>query len=74
MSDADSNERVLSKKNTLALEEAIKQLNVKMQEKEDKILGLQNTVASLTNRLDLLEQALMIQRVMAMGHGASVRS
>jgi len=67
------NDVILNRKNTLAFDEAIKRLYASMQVKEEQIIGLQNTIASMANRLTLLEQALMIQRVMAMGHGASVQ-
>lgn len=59
----------LNKRNTETVEQVIKEQNNKLFEQQQRIDLLNTAVANLTQKLIVLENMLIIQKVNSIGHG-----
>jgi uncharacterized coiled-coil protein SlyX len=75
MSDSikELNENLLNRKNTSAVQQTLEQLNAKVYEQQVRIDTLQATLNSFSEKITSLEQMVIIQKVLSMGHGPSVK-
>lgn len=64
----------ISRRNTITVEEALKDMYEKLYDKQNQIDLLNNSISSLQQRMNSLEQQLIIQKVQLTGLGPSVRS
>lgn len=69
----ETNAEILSKKNTLAFQQAIKAQNEEISALKEQVKNLLSTVHTLTARLDSLEQVNRVQKATIFGHGPSVK-
>jgi uncharacterized coiled-coil protein SlyX len=65
----DDNTTIVNKKNTSAFQQSIEHLNKIVHDQNTKISGLQNTIATLSIRIEKLEQALLLQKAASYGRG-----
>lgn len=63
----------LNKRNTLTVEQALKDMTNHILEQEKRIDGLVDTYSSALQRIEVLEKILMFQKAMLTGHGPSVK-
>lgn len=73
MSDKTEDEKVLNRKNTSAIEQALAALIARVYEQQIKIDALQSTINSSMERMSALERILIVQKMATMGHGPSVK-
>ena len=59
----------LSRRNGASVEQALRQMTGKIEEQQQRIDGLVNTMATLMARMDALEQSVARQRIASMGRG-----
>lgn len=69
----NDNERLLSKKNTLALEQANIALNKKVLEQQIRLDTMQATLTAISTRMAALELVVLQQRATTAGHGPTVK-
>ena len=63
----------VSKRNTITFEAGLKDVYKMLYEKQNQIDLLNNGISSLQNRMNSLEQQLIIQKIQLTGLGPSVR-
>ena len=63
----------LNKRNTIIVEQVLKEMQSKIYEQQKRIDGLNNVMSNITTRMNQLEQIVFIQRAQLIGHGASVK-
>lgn len=69
----ETNTEILSKKNTLAFQQAIKDQNEQISLLKEQVKNLIQTIQTLNARLDSLEQVNRVQKATIFGHGPSVK-
>ena len=62
---------ILNKKNTVAVEQALKSIDSKIIDLMQRVNGLNNSMSSLHQRLEQLELINMKLRAKSVGHGAT---
>jgi hypothetical protein len=70
----NENTVLLNKKNTLAAQQAIAELNERLYKETERVTSLHATVSVLMERMNQLEQLVRVQKAMMQGTGPSVRS
>jgi 4-diphosphocytidyl-2C-methyl-D-erythritol kinase len=65
--------QLLSRRNTIALQQALQRLQDKVDVQEKTIHGLQATIQTLSARLDSIELMTRVQKAMLSGTGPTVR-
>ena len=62
----------INHRNTETVEQALKDMYIKIQTQQIRIDQLNAALSGMTERLNVLEQMLIIQKVKSMGSGPSV--
>lgn len=68
-----SEQILVDKKNRDAVEQALKDIYLKIEEETKKINGLLNTISTLEKRINELENMVRIHKAMSFGTGPSVK-
>jgi len=63
----------LHRRNTETVEQVIKEQNQKILDQQIRIDGLNNSMSILMERLNKIEQIILIQKIQSTGTGASVK-
>ena len=63
----------LNKHNTEAVEQALKYMNAHILEQQIRINGFNNTISTMSERMNQLEQMVVLQKVQSTGRGPSVK-
>jgi prefoldin subunit 5 len=63
----------VSRRNTLSFEEAIRLMQKAIEEQHKRIDTLQNALTNMSERMNSLENMVLIQKVRSTGSGPSVR-
>ena len=66
-------QHTLNKRNTLVVEQQLKELDLLVRAQEKRIDGLMTLISTLANRLNTMEQQQRMQLVMAAGRGPTSR-
>ena len=67
----EETQQLLNKRNTASVEQSLKQVFELLSEQNLKIIGLQNTIATLNQKVIELENLTRIQKARLTGHGPS---
>jgi len=59
----------LSRRNGATVEQALRQMTWKIEEQQQRIDGLVNSISTLVARMEALEQSVARQRIVSMGRG-----
>lgn len=63
----------LNRRNTETAEQAIKDMYIKIEEQQIRISGLNNTMSTIMDRINQIEQMVHSQKIQLTGTGASVK-
>lgn len=73
MSNEETVQQVLNKRNTFAIQTNIAELQERLYKQEQTIIGLQGTLQTMNSRLDSLELITRLQKAMLTGSGPTVK-
>jgi len=62
----------VNQKNTMAVEQALKEMTKRIEDQEIHINGLNNTMSNFNERMNVLETFILLQKVKSTGSGPSV--
>lgn len=69
MSEKEEIQQILNKRNTASVQQSIDQLSQKIYDQDAKINGLLQTITTLNERVNALEQLTKLQKVLLTGRG-----
>lgn len=65
--------KTINERNTETVEQVLREINDKIYKQEVHINGLNNTISTLYERINLLEKMVFEQKIKSSGHGPTVK-